>query len=55
MNNDLTKGGHLSSQPMGALFNYVDFRPGDGKENVINFPMPRTTPTRSTRLARRTC
>jgi len=38
MNNDLTKGGHLSSQPMGALFNYVDFR-ADGKENVTNFPI----------------
>jgi glycine/serine hydroxymethyltransferase len=38
MNNDLTKGGHLSSQPMGALFNYVAFRE-DGKENVINFPI----------------
>ena len=40
MNNDLTKGGHLSSQPMGALFNYVDFR-ADGKENVTNFPIRR--------------
>ncbi|MCK4303391.1 MAG: hypothetical protein KAY24_04070 [Candidatus Eisenbacteria sp.] len=38
MNNDLTKGGHLSSQPMGALFNYVEFRE-DGKENVTNFPI----------------
>lgn len=38
MNNDLTKGGHLSSQPMGALFNYVDFK-DDGKENVTNFPI----------------
>ncbi len=38
MNNDLTKGGHLSSQPMGALFNYVQFK-ADGKENVTNFPI----------------
>jgi glycine/serine hydroxymethyltransferase len=38
MNNDLTKGGHLSSQPMGALYNYVEFR-ADGKENVVNFPI----------------
>ncbi len=38
MNNDLTKGGHLSSQPMGALFNYVDVDPETGKEAVINFP-----------------
>ncbi len=38
MNNDLTKGGHLSSQPMGALFNYVS-RSEDDKENVTNFPI----------------
>jgi glycine/serine hydroxymethyltransferase len=38
MNNDLTKGGHLSSQPMGALFNYVA-RGDDDKENVTNFPI----------------
>ncbi|UCD18795.1 MAG: hypothetical protein JSU64_05040 [candidate division WOR-3 bacterium] len=39
MNNELTKGGHLSSQPMGALFNYVEEDPNTGKENVINFPV----------------
>ncbi|MEO0156120.1 MAG: hypothetical protein ABIL07_03310 [candidate division WOR-3 bacterium] len=39
MNNDLNKGGHLSSQPMGALFNYVEEDPATGKENVINFPI----------------
>jgi glycine/serine hydroxymethyltransferase len=39
MNNDLTKGGHLSSQPMGALFNYVAENPETGKDNVINFPV----------------
>ena len=39
MNNELTKGGHLSSQPMGALFNYVEEDPQTGKENVINFPV----------------
>jgi glycine/serine hydroxymethyltransferase len=43
MNNDLTKGGHLSSQPMGALFNYVAFK-DDGKENVINFPICKDNP-----------
>ena len=43
MNNDLTKGGHLSSQPMGALFNYVGFKE-DGKENVINFPIRKDNP-----------
>jgi len=39
MNNALTKGGHLSSQPMGALFNFVEEDPETGKENVINFPV----------------
>jgi glycine/serine hydroxymethyltransferase len=39
MNNDLNKGGHLSSQPMGALFNYVEEDPKTGKENVVNFPV----------------
>ena len=39
MNNDLTKGGHLSSQPMGALFNFVEEDPATGKENVLNFPV----------------
>ncbi len=39
MNNELTKGGHLSSQPMGALFNFVEENPETGKENVINFPV----------------
>ncbi|MFC2161328.1 hypothetical protein ACFLRX_06730 [Acidobacteriota bacterium] len=39
MNNDLTKGGHLSSQPMGALFNYVAENPETGKDNVFNFPV----------------
>lgn len=39
MNNELNKGGHLSSQPMGALFNYVEEDPATGKENVINFPV----------------
>ena len=37
MNNDLNKGGHLSSQPMGALFNYVEEDQATGKERVINF------------------
>jgi glycine/serine hydroxymethyltransferase len=39
MNNELTKGGHLSSQPMGALFNFVEEDPETGKENVVNFPV----------------
>lgn len=44
MNNALTKGGHLSSQPMGALFNYVQENPETGKENVINFPVMEENP-----------
>lgn len=39
MNNDLTKGGHLSSQPMGALFNCVAENPETGEDNVVNFPV----------------
>jgi glycine/serine hydroxymethyltransferase len=41
MNNELNKGGHLSSQPMGALFNYVEEDPETGQERVINFPVMR--------------
>ncbi len=44
MNNALTKGGHLSSQPMGALFNYVAEDPETGKDNVINFPVLKENP-----------
>ncbi len=44
MNNALTKGGHLSSQPMGALFNFVEENPETQKENVINFPVLRENP-----------
>ena len=39
MNNALNNGGHLSSQPMGALFNYVEEDPSTGKEFVVNFPV----------------
>jgi glycine/serine hydroxymethyltransferase len=46
MNNDLTKGGHLSSQPMGALFNLVAENPKTGKENVLNFPVAKDNPYR---------
>jgi glycine/serine hydroxymethyltransferase len=44
MNNDLTKGGHLSSQPMGALFNCVEEDPKTGKENVLSFPVLKENP-----------
>ncbi|MFO8074930.1 MAG: hypothetical protein R6T85_02285, partial [Egibacteraceae bacterium] len=46
MNNDLGKGGHLSSQPFGALFNFVDIDPDTGKENCVNFPVMRDNPYR---------
>ena len=39
MNNALTNGGHLSSQPMGALFNCVEEDLRTGKEAVVNFPV----------------
>lgn len=44
MNNDLIYGGHLSSQPMGALFNYIDNDPATGKENVVNLPVLKDNP-----------
>lgn len=44
MNNDLNKGGHLSSQPMGALFNFVAEDPETGKEKVLNFPVQKDNP-----------
>lgn len=44
MNNDLNKGGHLSSQPMGALFNLVEEDPTTGKENVVNIPVREDNP-----------
>ncbi|MBS3819594.1 hypothetical protein KGY73_08845 [bacterium] len=44
MNNNLTQGGHLSSQPMGALFNYVRENPETGKENVLNLPVLEENP-----------
>ncbi|MCK4547814.1 MAG: hypothetical protein KAW17_10280 [Candidatus Eisenbacteria sp.] len=46
MNNDLSLGGHLSSQPMGALFNYIETNPDTGKENVVNFPVRKDNPYR---------
>jgi glycine/serine hydroxymethyltransferase len=44
MNNDLIYGGHLSSQPMGALFNTVEEDPATGKERVVNLPVLRDNP-----------
>ncbi len=39
MNNDLSLGGHLSSQPMGSLFNFVEEDPATGKERVVHLPV----------------
>jgi len=52
VNNDLTKGGHLSAQPMGALYNYVDHDAKTGKESVVHFPLHPDNPYRpdATRL-----
>jgi glycine/serine hydroxymethyltransferase len=47
MNNELTKGGHLSAQPMGALFNLVADNLQTGKENVFNFPVLKDNPYRA--------
>ncbi len=44
LNNDLNKGGHLSAQPMGALYNWIEEDPATGKENVIHFPVRRDNP-----------
>ncbi len=44
MNNDLNLGGHLSSQPFGALFNYVQENPETGKEKAVNFPVMKDNP-----------
>jgi glycine/serine hydroxymethyltransferase len=46
VNNDLNKGGHLSAQPMGALFNFVDLDSETGKEAVTNFPVREDNPYR---------
>ena len=46
MNNNLGLGGHLSSQPFGALFNFVDINPETGKENCVNFPVMESNPYR---------
>ena len=44
INNDLKTGGHLSDQPMGALFNLVEENPATGKEFVYHFPGQKDNP-----------
>jgi aminomethyltransferase len=46
MNNHIIKGGHLSSQPMGALKDYVARDPRTEKAAVVNFPVHRDDPYR---------
>ena len=45
VNNELMKGGHLSAQPMGALFNMVDHA-ADGKPQVWPVPVQEQNPYR---------
>ncbi len=44
INNELNKGGHLSAQPMGALFNFVEDNLETGRENVYHFPVLKDNP-----------
>ena len=44
INNDLKTGGHLSDQPMGALFNLIEENPATGKEFVYHFPGQKDNP-----------
>ena len=46
MNNHIIKGGHLSSQPMGALKDYVARDPRTEKAAVVNFPVQSDNPYR---------
>lgn len=39
LNNHIIKGGHLSSQPMGALHDYIAIDPVTEKPAVVNFPV----------------
>ncbi len=43
---DLSKGGHLSAQPMGALKNYVALDPQTGRPAVEHFPFEKDNPYR---------
>jgi glycine/serine hydroxymethyltransferase len=47
LNNDLTKGGHLSAQPMGALFNCVEADPETGRDCIAHFPLCADNPYRT--------
>jgi aminomethyltransferase len=44
LNNHMIRGGHLSAQPMGALYNFVGFDPQTEKPAVVNFPVLEENP-----------
>jgi len=44
LNNHMIRGGHLSAQPMGALFNFVQIDPQTEKPGVVNFPVLEENP-----------
>ncbi len=44
MNNHIGKGGHLSSQPMGALRDFVARDPATERPAVVNFPVLKENP-----------
>ncbi|MBP1633054.1 MAG: fusion protein: glycine cleavage T-protein and glycine hydroxymethyltransferase, partial [Acidobacteria bacterium] len=46
MNNHIGKGGHLSSQPMGALRDYIARDPKTERPAVVNFPVREDNPYR---------
>jgi len=46
MNNHIGKGGHLSSQPMGALRDYIARDPRTERPAVVNFPVREDNPYR---------
>ncbi len=44
MNHHIGRGGHLSSQPMGALRDYVAHDPMSDRHAVVNFPVQKDNP-----------
>jgi aminomethyltransferase len=46
MNNHIGRGGHLSSQPMGALRDFVAHDPQSDRHAVVNFPVRKDNPYR---------
>jgi aminomethyltransferase len=46
MNNHIGKGGHLSSQPMGALRDFIARDPATERPAVVNFPVEEENPYR---------